>query len=73
MTEVLFFFGVWFALSWVGALLMGQVLHNWPDDEEEEEPVVNFHQRRQEQRHRDEDDGLTYGDPRDERDERARA
>ncbi len=44
----LWFFGViWFAFSWVGALLVGQVLHRWPDDEEEEEPVVNFHQRRQ--------------------------
>ncbi len=73
MTEVLFFGGIWFLLSWVGALLVGQLLHRWPDEDEDDEPVVNFHQRRQEQRHRDEDDGLTYSDPRDERNERARA
>ncbi len=47
MTEVLFFGGIWFLLSWVGALLVGQLLHRWPDEDEDDEPVVNFHQRRQ--------------------------
>ncbi len=44
MTEVLFFGGVWIALSCIAALLLGRVLSS---DVEEEAPVVNFHQRRQ--------------------------
>ena len=44
--EILFFFGVWIALSCVGAVLLGRVFVR--TDEEEEAPVVvNFHQRRQ--------------------------